>query len=158
MRVADLMTKDVACCRANESLSVAAKLMWDHDCGAVPVLDDSGERVVGMITDRDICMSTWLRHAAPDAIPVREAMSRSLQSCSPEDSIASAEEAMRRSKVRRLPVLDGQGRIVGIISLADIVRAAERDRARPQKEVAADEIAATLATICQPPQNTAVQA
>jgi CBS-domain-containing membrane protein len=153
MRVADLMTKDVACCRANEPLSVAAKLMWDSDCGALPVLDDAGERVVGMITDRDICMCTWMRRSAPQDIPVNEAMSRTLHACSPGDSVASAEAVMRDNKIRRLPVLDAHGRLDGIISLADIVREAERERNRPQKEVGADEIAQTLATICQPPAN-----
>lgn len=158
MRVADLMTKNVACCHQNEPLSAAAKLMWERDCGALPVLDEQGERVVGMITDRDICMCTWLRNAAPEAIAISDAMSRALYTCSPDDSISTVEDLMRRNKIRRLPVLDRQGRVVGIISLADIVREVERERGRAQRDVASDEIAVTLATICQPPQNTAVQA
>src|SRR5687768_2334487 len=118
MKVTDLMTRKVACVRADEPLSSAAKLMWDCDCGAVPVIDGS-DRVVGMITDRDICMATWSRDQAPSGISVHQAMSEELHQCSPDASVATAEGLMRSKQIRRIPVVDENQRLAGILSLAD---------------------------------------
>lgn len=158
MKVSDLMTKNVICIRVNEPLSVAADQMWNHDCGALPVMDQAGERVIGMVTDRDICMTAWKKQKALQDIPVSEAMSRMVYFCSPDDSIAQAEAQMREKQVRRMPVIDREGRCIGILSLADIAREAERERNRRDKEIVADEIASTVAAICHPPQNTSVPA
>lgn len=149
MKIATLMTTNVATCRLDEPLSAAAERMWTRDCGVLPVVD-TDERVVGMVTDRDICMSTWMNGCAPQSLSVATAMSRALHSCSPEDSLDSAEQLMRKNQIRRLPVVDRGGKLVGILSLADIVREAQRERARGQDEVAPDEVTATLANICEP--------
>jgi len=146
MRVKEVMTSNASCVRSSESLSAAAKLMWDCDCGAVPVIDEAS-RVVGMITDRDICMSCWSQDRAPSALQVAQSMSRALYTCTPEDTLASAEKLMRSRQVRRLPVIDEQGRLAGIISLADLVKHADGQATR---EVAAHELTSTLAGICQP--------
>jgi CBS domain-containing protein len=143
------MTKNVSSVQSGDSLSKAAKIMWDCDCGAIPVVEDGG-RAVGMITDRDICMAAWTQDRALSTISIPQAMSQAIYSCSPDDSLAAAEEVMRSRQVRRLPVLDAEGRLQGIISLADIVRAAERDQGRRTKDVVSDEVASTLAHICQP--------
>jgi CBS domain-containing protein len=156
MKVADLMTKNVICVRVNEPLSVAAEQMWKHDCGALPVLDQAGERLIGMVTDRDICMTAWKSHKALQNISVSDATSRMIYFCTPDDSIASAEALMREKQVRRLPVIDRDGRCVGILALADIARETDRERSRRDKEIVPDELAATLAAICNPPQNTTV--
>jgi CBS domain-containing protein len=160
MRVADLMITNVASCRSDEPLSAAASLMWDCDCGAVPVIEAGGDRVVGMITDRDICMCSWMQGAAPQAIPVIDAMSRTLVCCSPRDSLAEAERAMRTNQIRRVPVVDDGGRLVGILSLADIVRQAERERGRGERNVGVrpDEVASTFANIVKAPLAVAGQA
>jgi CBS domain-containing protein len=152
MKVADLMTRSVSHVRADEPLSAAAKLMWDCDCGALPVLDASG-RVVGMITDRDICMATWTQNRAPASISVSDAMSRQLHFCSPDQTLALAEELMRSKQIRRIPVLDSNQCLEGILSLADIARRTERASGPASRELAPDGIASTLARICQPPQN-----
>jgi CBS domain-containing protein len=144
MRVKDIMTSNASCVQASESLSAAAKLMWDCDCGAVPVIDESS-KVIGMITDRDICMSCWTQDRSPSALQVSQSMSRELYSCSPEDTLASAESTMRSKQVRRLPVTDGQGRLAGIISLADLVKHTSGAR----RDVVPEELAKTLAGICQ---------
>jgi CBS domain-containing protein len=156
MNVATLMTRNVACCRWDEPLSAAAERMWTRDCGVLPVLDD-GERVVGMVTDRDICMSAWMNGCAPQALSVATAMSKTVHVCTPEDSLEAAEQLMRRNQIRRVPVIDQVGKLVGILSLADIVREAQRERARGQKEVVPAEVTDTLANICQP-HNTDGQA
>jgi len=152
------MTKSVASIGKNESLSAAAQLMWDCDCGAIPVLDEEG-KVIGMVTDRDICMATWSRDASPSTVHVEAAMSRELYACSPNDTLASAESIMRSRQVRRIPVLDAERRLLGILSLADIARRGEASGARgSSNELAADRIAVTLANICETPSNGATTA
>jgi len=152
--VAEVMNKMVRCVRENDSLSAAAKVMWDCDCGAVPVLSQIGERPVGMITDRDICMATWSRDSAPSAIPVSSAMSKNLYYCAPTDDITVAESIIRTKQIRRLPVIDSSGRLVGILSLADVARRT----ARPglvSADIRPDELAQLVADISQPPGNAA---
>jgi CBS domain-containing protein len=153
MRVADVMTKEVACCTSTDPASVPARLMWECDCGSVPVVDPQTRRTVGMITDRDICMATWMQDRPPSAVQVWEVMSRGLHACAADDSIAEAERIMRSEQIRRLPVLDSNDRLIGILSLADIVRASERERTRPRREVAPEEVTSTLGQICQPRNN-----
>ena len=154
MKVGDLMTKRVICVRANEPVSTAVEQMWAQDCGALPVLDPNGDRVIGMITDRDACMAAWHLGRPMRDISVGEAGSRVLYFCGPDDSVASAEALMRQKQVRRLPVLDAYGRIAGVLSLADIVRAADRERGSRERDIPADELTATVSAICCPPQNT----
>lgn len=150
MKVASLMTREVECCRTDEPLSAAAERMWSRDCGVLPVLDANG-KVIGMVTDRDICMSTWMNSAPPQALTVAVAMSRSLHSCSPDDGLDRAEQLMRSNQIRRIPVIDGKGELCGILSLADVVRAAEKDRGKGgQRDTTPAEVAATLATIVRP--------
>ena len=150
MRIRDLMTKQVASVRSGDSTAVAARLMWDCDCGVVPVIDEDGH-TVAMITDRDICMAALMRDRAPSAIPVADAMSRELRSCGPEDEVSTAEELMRTHQIRRIPIVDRDRRPVGMLSLADIVRATDRKKGRSAREVAPEEVAVTLADICAPP-------
>src|SRR5260221_9521661 len=125
MNVEDLMTQNVALVRPEQTLGMAAQLMWDCDCGALPVVERDSAKVVGMITDRDICMAAWSRGQAPNVIFVGEVMSREVATCHPDDTIAHAESSMRGSQVRRLPVVDGAQRLIGILSLADIARATD---------------------------------
>jgi CBS domain-containing protein len=146
MQVQELMTKNVASCSVADPCSVAVRLMWDCDCGAVPVLGHDGG-LVGVVTDRDICMATWMQDCSPRAIPVSAVMSRDLCVCAPTDDVAAAEQRMRDRQLRRLPVVGADRRLIGILSLADIVREAN---GRGRKRIVPDEVAATLADICQP--------
>ncbi|HEY0713989.1 MAG TPA: YbaK/EbsC family protein [Polyangia bacterium] len=151
MQVHDLMTRPAVTCWSTDVLSVPAQLMWDRDCGAIPVLDrHQNERVVGMITDRDICMATLTQDRPPRAIRVHEAMSRSIVTCGPNDTIAQAESLLREHQIRRLPVIDEQGRLLGILSLADLARLADRELSRPVRVVPPEELTDTLGGICQP--------
>ncbi len=162
MKVSELMTRQVATVRAGDSASTAARLMWDGDCGALPVLDDDG-RPRAMVTDRDLSMTAMFQDRPMSAILVSEAMSKSLASCGPDDNVIDAERTMRRNQLRRLPVMDSEGRLVGILALADIVRATGRDNGKPsgrgsrRSETIPDEVAATLADICSPRQPSAAQ-
>jgi len=148
MRVANLMTSNVSSVRSDESLSTAARLMWEFDCGAVPVRDPQDDRIIGIITDRDICMSTWSKGQAPESIAVGHAMSTELVTCSPNDSIGVAESLMQKHKVRRIPVVDPDRRLLGIISLADIARrAGATNAAGGDPDLSLEKVATTVAAI-----------
>jgi CBS domain-containing protein len=127
MKIADLMTKTVRTCTVNDSLNAAANVMWEHDCGIVPVVDAAGA-LAGVVTDRDICMATFFHGARLAELPVREVMARDLHTLRPDAPLFDALELMRRMQVRRLPIVDDEGALVGILSLADVA-AAWRNRA-----------------------------
>ena len=149
MVISELMSRHVATCTAEDRLDVPAKLMWDLDIGCVPIVDGR-DHVVGILTDRDICMATYTQGKAPQHILVREAMAHEVYACLPDDNIAEVEEIMRRRRVRRLPVVDLDGRLVGLISLNDLARESARQQTRVQKDLTPIDVSATLAAICQP--------
>jgi CBS domain-containing protein len=149
LKVAELMVRDVELCRPEETLASAASKMWNRDVGHLPVVAHDG-RVVGAITDRDICMAAYLHGRGLAEIPVSIAMSRDLHACAPEATIADAEEIMRKRQLRRLPVIDSGGALVGVISLNDLARAADRRSAKRGREVTAREVTVTLAAIGEP--------
>jgi CBS domain-containing protein len=149
MAIADLMSRNVATCKADDRLDAAAKLMWDLDIGCVLVVEDQ-QHVIGIITDRDICMAAFTQGKAPQHVFVREAMAREVYSCLPDDNLAEAEEIMRKRRVRRLPVVDLDGRLIGLISLNDLARESARQQTRVQKDLTPLDVSATLAAICQP--------
>lgn len=148
MKVRELMTEDVRCCQASESLSRAAQLMWEHDFGCVPVVDSAG-RIQGMITDRDLAMAAYTKGQPLAALPVGEAMSASVQSVRPDDDVAVAHERMRSHAVRRLPVADDDGRLVGLVGLNDLARAAGEAKGKSSVDAMA-EVARTLGRIGRP--------
>ena len=121
MKVNDVMTTDVQCCMVNSSLDEIASKMWQGSCGAIPVVDKDA-RPVGMITDRDIAMSCTLNHKAPWELQASTVIGeRELFTCSKDDSVDIALSIMKDRKVRRLPVTDNLGHLVGMLSIDDIV-------------------------------------
>jgi CBS domain-containing protein len=148
MNVSELMTTDIACISTDDTLAAAAQKLWDRDCGSLPVERADGQ-VVGMITDRDICMACWSRGLPPTEIRVSDAMSTRLTACSPDDDIETVEASMRSNQIRRIPVLSGDGRLVGIVSVADIARASAIGGPGSRG------LAQMLAGICQRPPVTA---
>ncbi len=150
MKVKDLMITDVKVCADYNSLNTAAEIMWDFDCGAVPVLDKDGH-VVAMITDRDVCMAAFFQGQPLSNLPVTTAMSKELYFCRPDDDLAAAEATMREHRVRRLPVLDRERHIIGILTLNDLAREEERERTlRLAAQISAAEVARVLAAVCTP--------
>jgi CBS domain-containing protein len=143
MNVQEVMTKTVWTCRTGEPMSAAARLMWEHDIGAVPVLDANG-KLAGIVTDRDLCMCAYFTGEPLTSVPVEHAMSKVVFRIEPAQTIAKAEELMRSKRVRRLPVVEGD-KLVGMISVGDIARAAQIRKAVP-----ASEVNATLAAIVEP--------
>jgi len=149
MKVEDLMTRDVRTCRPEDDLAIAARIMWDYDCGCVPVIDGN-RRVVGMITDRDVCMAAFTRGLPLHSITVAQAMSGIVQVCGPGDAITAAHATLRETQLRRLPVVADDGTIVGILSVTDLARAAARQKATKRGGLKPADIVTTLAGICEP--------
>jgi CBS domain-containing protein len=144
-KVGDVMSRDVASCSAADPLNVAARIFWERDCGSVPVLDD-GSHVLGMLTDRDACMAAYFSNRPLSELRVSDVMSKDVGVCAAADPLPVAEEIMSRRQVRRLPVVDEDHRLVGILSLNDIVReaAGEHPGRRP---LGAPEVLRTLSAI-----------
>jgi CBS-domain-containing membrane protein len=149
MNVGQLMNREVETCRVDDSLAVAARKMWDRDLGCLPVLGRQGH-LIGVVTDRDICMAGYTQGRSLNDIPVSVAVSRQLHTCREDDTVLEAEEIMRSRQVRRLPVLDEYGGLAGMISLSDLVRALERQSGRRRRQLTAEEVSATLAAVCEP--------
>ena len=149
MKVNELMVRDVKSCSNVDSTNRAAQLMWENDCGFVVVLSEAG-LVAGVITDRDICMAAYTTGRPLCAIPVNEVMSRDVKCCGPDDDIQQVTSTLRAHQVRRLPVVDGQGIPVGVISLNDLACRAAADRGLPVRNVSQDLLALTLADLCRP--------
>jgi len=151
MRVEQLMSKDVSSCDAEDLLNEAAAIMWERDCGGVPVVARASEgRVVAMITDRDVCMAAYTTGRPLAALRVRDAMSRQLHTCKPGDPVADAEAIMRDNQVRRLPVVDDAGNLAGILSVADLARAAESQRGKRQPQIGEKEVTRLIDAISAP--------
>jgi CBS domain-containing protein len=144
MNVQEIMSSPPATCRQEESLNSAARLMWERDCGAIPVTNQDG-KVVGIVTDRDICMAAYTRGLPLQNIQLGEVMAKQVFSCHPSDPLDAAEALMQQKQVRRVPVVDGQGKAIGMLSLNDIARRAAASGNGMQREVTQ-----TLSAICQP--------
>jgi CBS domain-containing protein len=147
MRVEEVCTRAVKSCTKETPLTEAAALMWDGDCGILPVLDEAG-KVVGVVTDRDICVALPLIGRPAADVPVRILPTGTLHACRPSDGLREALKTMRTQKVRRLPVVDGAGTLQGMISLSDIARAAKPDRVAGPSDVSYEDLALALQTIC----------
>ena len=146
MQIDELMSQRVYTCDPNDSLQQAARLMWDHDCGCVPVVD-AENRIIGMLTDRDIAMAACLQAKALDQIRVETAMAKCVYSCLGSASISAAQELMRRHQLRRLPVTDSLGFLIGVISLNDLAIEAAREHSTRHPQLRLADVAETLAHV-----------
>ena len=148
MKVREIMTSDVKTCRAETNLAEAVKFMWERDCGVLPVVKADG-KVTGMITDRDICVAIATRGSTADRIAVQDVTTGTICTCAPDDDAIAALKTMKSQRVRRLPVVDANGRLKGILSLNDVVT---------QGAASATEIVSTIASISEHRRRTAMAA
>lgn len=151
MKVKEVMNADAKAIWITESLADAAKSMWKNDCGILPVIKD-GRKVVGLITDRDICMGTAMRGSNPSGISVEEVMSGKVYATTANEDVERALEIMRDHKVRRLPVLNDEGELTGILSMNDIVLKAKGGNGKGQINYA--NVIETYQAICEHPERT----
>jgi CBS domain-containing protein len=125
MNVCQVMSSPPATCRATTQLGQAAKMMADHNCGCLPVVEEGGH-LIGLITDRDISLTVANRHRNPWQLAVREAMTKAVVSCAPDDPIDKVLTTFSELGVRRLPVVDPAGHVKGVVSIDDLVLNAGR--------------------------------
>lgn len=147
MKVKDLMTRDVKTCTPDTNLSTVAMLMWENDCGVVPVVHGDG-KVIGMITDRDICMAVATKNRRTSDVAVSEVFTGNLYACTPDDDIHGALKIMRAERVRRLPVINVYGALEGILSLNDIVLHAQEAKGKKAPDLSYEDAINTLQAIC----------
>ena len=149
MKVKEVMTPDPKAIWLTESLADAAQLMWENDCGVLPIIKD-GRKVVGLITDRDICMATAMWQSNPSEVSVEEVMTGQVYSVNSEDEVAQALQAMQEHKIRRLPVVSAEGELEGILSMNDIVLKAAKSNST-SAQVDYGDVVRTYQAICQHP-------
>jgi CBS domain-containing protein len=126
MKVSEVMTRDVQTVRPDQPVREAASFMLSADAGSIPVTD--GDRLIGMITDRDIAVRGVAKGYGPDT-PVRELMTNDIICARDDDDVDDIASKMSEAQVRRLPVIDQDERLCGIVSLGDLSRDADEDTA-----------------------------
>lgn len=141
MKVKDLMTTTVATCAPETTVAEAAHLMWEADCGILPVVKDGA--LVGVVTDRDMYIALATRNARASRMAIDSVAARQVATCAPEDDLRAALATMRQARVRRLPVVGFGGTVMGILSMNDIVRVADDGDG-----VSSEAIVKTLQAIC----------
>ena len=143
MKVRDVMVKDVKFCSPKLNLAAAAEILWKQGCGSLPVVENG--RVLGIVTDRDICIALGTRNAKAAETLIKDVTLPKLFYCAPEDDIHAALRTMSAQKIRRLPVIDGKGILQGILCLDDIVLFAEEKAG----ELTYLDVVETLKAICE---------
>lgn len=148
MKVQDVMTSNVKSCRPEINLATAAAILWEHDCGVLPVTDGEG-KVIGMITDRDIAIAVASKGWPASQIAVSDVISGQVYSCTLDEDIKAALKTMRQEKVRRLPVVNEGGMLQGILCMNDIVLRAEEAKGKHLPDLSYEDVVNTYKGICQ---------
>jgi len=146
MRVVEAMMGTPYFCGPENNLGLATELMWKGNCGFLPVVGPEG-KVLGVLTDRDICIALGTRGLPPGEVAVADVMSKKVFFCAPEDDVRFALAAMRDGRVRRLPVVAKDGKLVGVISIDDMLVHVEAQGASKGEGVSAEEVVKTFRTV-----------
>lgn len=133
MNASEIMTPSPACCSPSDTIQDAARLMRDNDCGALPVVDN--DRIVGIVTDRDLAIRALAEGRNADT-RLGDIITRDLACVNTDDDVGEVARLMSDRQVRRIPVVDADGSCVGIISQADIARAASDGEPVSEREIA----------------------
>ena len=129
MRIADIMTREPICCEPSDNAEKVAQLMREYDIGAIPVVSDFvSRRLVGIITDRDICTLVTAEGKHPAKTAIGPYMTRTLITCSPDDTLETCEDLVKKHRIRRVPVVDRENSCVGIVAQADLARLSAPER------------------------------
>lgn len=136
MKVQDVMTKDAVFCAPEDNLAIAAERMIKRDCGVLPIVDDE-KKLVGIITDRDICIAAASRNIKPADIKAKDFTNKKIVSCRADDKIEDILKKMKKYQVKRLPVTSQEDILIGIISIADVLFATNKHKSLRKKLVSA---------------------
>jgi CBS domain-containing protein len=148
MKISEVMTKNPAFCAPSSSAQTAALVMQQKNTGIVPVTEDAFSRkLVGVVTDRDLCMAVLAHGRDPSHVWVQECMTREPVTCHLDEEVGAALRRMREHQIRRIPVVDEEGNLKGMVSLADLVR---------QRVISSAELFDTIEKICEPAVETRV--
>jgi CBS domain-containing protein len=144
MKVSEIMTKNPVCCWPSSSTLSAALLMQETDTGIVPVIQDPfTPTLVGVVTDRDLCLHVIATDRDPSSTWVDGCMTHDPICCSEQDEVSLVVDLMKVHKIRRLPVVNEKHEVVGMLSFADLVR---------KSGIEANAMVAALQSICEPSQ------
>jgi CBS domain-containing protein len=149
MKVGDVMTKTPASCRPETNLGSAVEVLWNRNCGILPVVDGD-ERVVSVITERDICIALGTRNRLPGELTVGEVATQRAICCGADEDFRSALGKMAGARVRRLPVVNTNGGLVGLLSMDDVVRRTNPKSTAKDNEPTSDEVVSTLKRLYTP--------
>jgi CBS domain-containing protein len=145
--IGDVMSRNTRACVDDDTLDIAARILWENDCGCVPVVTPGGiARVVGMLTDRDICMAAYTTGRRLHELRVASARSRQAWCCPSTATVDEALAIMRHRQVHRLPVVDAEGILIGLLSLADVAARGQR-RSSWRAALRGDPVSATFGEI-----------
>jgi len=121
MKVREIMTADPVCCTPEDNAQKVAKMLCEQNIGSVPVvLDQSSRKLVGVVTDRDLCCKVIAAGLSPANTKIDKVLTLNPVTCRDGENVASCEDLMQQHQIRRIPVLDGEGRCIGIVSQADV--------------------------------------
>ena len=143
MRVSAIMTTTPAACSSKANLGTAIEMLWSRNCGMLPVVSDEG-KVIGVVTDRDLCVALGTRNRLAGEISVGEIVSGKLFACKPDDDVRVALSTMGREKVRRLAVINKEGRLEGVLSMDDVVTHCEPRGFGKTPELSYEDVVDTL--------------
>ena len=150
MKVKDIMTRHVTSCMRRDKLSDIVCEMWKHDCGIIPLVDKEG-KVTGVITDRDVALALWKKDRPPSEVLAGELPTAKLYACADTDDIDDALRIMQRARVRRMPVIDKNEHLVGILSMNDVALHAHSGAVR-KPAITFEKVVDTLKAICRHPE------
>ncbi|MCE9584831.1 MAG: CBS domain-containing protein [Planctomycetes bacterium] len=149
MRVSDIATLNVKSCRPDTNLAVVASIMWEKDCGVVPVVDERN-KVLGVVTDRDICMATATRSQLASQLTASDLVTGKAFTCRLTDDPRVALRTMATNGVRRLPVVDENGILAGMLSMTDLILASHDTKSAKMGQLTWSEVIPMIDVICHP--------
>ena len=121
MKIREVMSRDPACCALHDTAQMVAKILCDHNIGSMPVVaDQQSRKIVGVITDRDLCCSVIAEGMDPRTTPIEKLLTLAPFTCRDGENIETCERLMREHQVRRIPIVDAEDRVIGIVSQADL--------------------------------------
>lgn len=143
MKVKDVMMGTPTSCTAETNLGAAVEILWNRNCGILPIVN-AQQKVVGVVTDRDMCIALGTRNRLAGEIAVSQVTSGKVFACKPDDDVRAALATMAQAKVRRLPVINADGKLEGILSMDDVVAHSEARIPGKTSELSHDDVVDTL--------------
>lgn len=143
MKVKEIMTQSAVCCSPETNVGRAVQLLWERNVGMLPVVNGEG-KLVGVVTDRDLCIAMGTRNRLPGELSVGEVAVRKVFTCEPDDDVHIALSLMSAKQVRRLPVVNKDGIPQGILSMDDLIVHSEVGKLRGACDLSSEEVTQSL--------------